>query len=170
MPVRFRRAFVWVCVWTGVALVQAQTLREYQAKGAFLVNFARFIEWPDDAFDGPAGSFDLCVVGERWMYEDIETTVKSKLIGSRPLRLRALGETTGCHMLFVGGNQPPERFFQPANDLTVRVGEQSRFLALGGHINFHLHGDRVHFEIAAAAAQQKKFRVSSKLLVLADKE
>jgi hypothetical protein len=148
----------------------AQALREYQAKGAFLVNFAKFIEWPDEVFDGPADAIDVCVVAEPWMYEELETTMKDKVVGKRPVRLRPRGDTAHCHVLFVGGGQKPEPIFGPLDDYTVRVGEQPRFLSAGGHINFHLHGDRIFFGIANGITQQKKFRVSSRLLALAHKE
>jgi hypothetical protein len=159
-----------ICAWTLAVPIQGQTLREYQVKGAFLVNFAKFIEWPDDAFDGPSAPLDVCFVGARWIYDDLATTIADKLVGKRPIRLRAPGDTTGCHLLFVGGNQAPGRIFAPLADFTVRVGEEQPFLAAGGHISFHLHGARVHFEIAPNAAQHKTFKISSRLIVLADKD
>lgn len=171
MPVRLRRALVLLmCTGMSVVPLWAQALREYQAKGAFLVNFAKFIEWPDDAFHGPAAPIDVCVVAEPWMYEDLETTISNKLVGKRQVRLRARGETTQCHLLFVGGRATPEPIFEPLPEFTVRVGEQPRFLSSGGHISFHVHGDRIHFGVANGITHQKKFKVSSRLLALAHKE
>jgi hypothetical protein len=170
MPVRLRWALILLCLWMGAGPMGAQALREYQAKGAFLVNFAKFIEWPDEVFDGPTGPVDVCVVAESWIYEELETTLKHKLVGKRPVRLHPRGDTARCHLLFVGGHQRPEPIFESLNDHTVRVGEQPQFLSSGGHISFHLHGDRIHFDIANGVTHQKKFRVSSRLLALVHKE
>ena len=170
MPTRTWRVSAAMAVCLYGATITGEAPREYQTKGAFLVNFARFIEWPAEAFDGSASPIDFCVVGERWRYQDMQTTIENRSVANRPVRLRALGDTTNCHLLFLSGDVSPEKFFRPLPDFTVRVGEQQRFLEHGGHINFHLHGARVHFSIATAVVQQQKFRVSSRLLDLAHKE
>lgn len=170
MPTRFWRLSVAAAVCLYGPAIGGEAPREYQTKGAFLVNFARFIEWPAEAFDGPASSIDFCVVGERWRYQDMQTTMENRQVANRPVRLRALGDTTNCHLLFVSGDVSPERFFRLLPDFTVRVGEQQRFFERGGHINFHLHGARVHFSIATGVIQQQRFRMSSRLLDLAHKE
>ena len=36
---------------------------EYQVKAAFLFNFAKFVEWPADAFEGPQDPVAICVLG-----------------------------------------------------------------------------------------------------------
>ena len=43
--------------------VQAQTPNEYRVKAAFILNFARFIEWPGDGY-GAGGSLVVGIVGE----------------------------------------------------------------------------------------------------------
>jgi hypothetical protein len=168
MPVRPGWALVLsLCVAIAAGPIEGQPLREYQAKGAFLVNFAKFIEWSDELFESAAAPVEVCVAGEAWVYEELETVMRQKFVGKRPVRLRPRGETSHCHLLFVVGDQRPEPIFQSLPDFTVRVGEQPRFLSAGGHISFHLHGDRIHFGMNDNVAHQKRFRVSSRLLALA---
>ena len=44
------------------APARAQSALEYDVKAALLLNFARFIEWPDAAFDGAEAPIDVCVL------------------------------------------------------------------------------------------------------------
>ena len=37
---------------------------EYKLKAVFLLNFAKFIEWPDQAFSDKASSIAICIVGK----------------------------------------------------------------------------------------------------------
>ena len=46
-------------VFTEIALalcVPGQVLNEYQVKTTFLYNFAKFVEWPPEAFENTQGS------------------------------------------------------------------------------------------------------------------
>src|SRR5581483_2170318 len=60
--------FVWVfalgAFLTGQAVCQnpRQPMDAYQVKAAFVLNFARFVQWPDDA-TGSADPFAICVMG-----------------------------------------------------------------------------------------------------------
>jgi hypothetical protein len=37
---------------------------EYKIKAAFLLNFAKFITWPDQTFTSPQQPFSFCVLGQ----------------------------------------------------------------------------------------------------------
>ncbi len=41
----------------------AQSATEYQVKAAFLFNFAKFVEWPADAFPTADTPLQICVLG-----------------------------------------------------------------------------------------------------------
>ena len=43
---------------------QSQELTEYQVKAAFIYNFAKFVEWPGDAFTESAAPLRICVLGK----------------------------------------------------------------------------------------------------------
>jgi hypothetical protein len=50
---------------TGAATVaSADEAGEYKVKTAFLYNFAKFVDWPDRAFTGPAAPMSFCVMGD----------------------------------------------------------------------------------------------------------
>ena len=37
---------------------------EYEVKGAFLLNFAKFVDWPPQAFAGAGDPFTFCIAGD----------------------------------------------------------------------------------------------------------
>jgi YfiR/HmsC-like len=156
-------AFIGACA----ALAPAESLREYQAKGAFLVNFARFIDWPPDTFDGSAGQLLVCFAGERWIEGELETAIAGRQAGNRTLRLTRPSSPTGCHLLFVTATEPIDSTLRLASDFTVVVGEHRDFLKAGGHIQLHMDADHIRFDIAPSVVKSSRFQVSSRLLILA---
>src|ERR1700741_1148752 len=58
-------AILLSCVMSKPVAVIAQTksATEYQVKAAFLYNFAKFVDWPPNAFPNPKQTFDICVYG-----------------------------------------------------------------------------------------------------------
>jgi hypothetical protein len=153
------------------ASAMAQTVDEYRVKAAFVFNFAKFIQWPTEAFKKPDDPLVICVLGQDQMTNSLREAVNGNSIDGRPVTVRqvAAGQVScACNILFVGSSAvkhfragPKE----PAGILTV--GETSGFAADGGVINFKLEDGRVRFEINVAAAERQQLRISSKLLSLA---
>jgi YfiR/HmsC-like len=152
---------------------QGQAIEEYQVKAAFLYNFAKFVEWPSQAFQTPQDPIVVCVLGHNPFGKALEEVIRGKSIEGRVFALRLVAdadEASTCQILFVGSSEG-RRFrslwgnLKPAGILTV--GETVGFAAGGGVINFKLDSGRVHFEINVDAAERAQLRISSKLLSLA---
>jgi hypothetical protein len=146
--------------------------KEYAVKAAFLFNFAKFVEWPADAFADPASPLVLCVLGED-PFGDALTALKGKTVNGRPLSIRYATTLDGlgrCHLLFICSSEKP---FLPgilgatkgSNILTV--GDVEDFARDGGIINLVNEENRVGIEVNLEAAQRTRLKVSSKLLGLA---
>src|SRR5438552_12782691 len=76
---------------------------EYQVKAAFLFNFAKFVEWPPQAFPEPASPFTIGVIGDNPFGDDLERTLKDKAVNGRPFvskQVKGLAELKTCHILF----------------------------------------------------------------------
>ena len=77
---------------------------EYEVKAAFLLNFARFVEWPEQT---PQDTLRICIVGEdRFGAAFAAVTAQSK--SQQPVLVHVLdGETDLrlCHILFVSGSE-----------------------------------------------------------------
>ncbi|HWS15864.1 MAG TPA: YfiR family protein [Candidatus Methylomirabilis sp.] len=145
---------------------------EYHVKAAFLYNFAKFIEWPDEKAGSP-GDFPLCVLGSE--SDPVLTALDSlqgKTVRGLPLttrRVATLGEARTCRILFVTSSERP-RLPEILSALRGRpvltVGDTNGFAERGGIINLVKAGNRISFEINTDAAQRAGLTMSSKLLFL----
>ena len=146
---------------------------EYQVKAAFLYNFAKFVEWPAQAYSKPDSPIVIGVLGKNVFGADLEHTIHNKMINSRPLEIRefhSTEEATNCHILFIS---PSERdhlskvlvALQGTSVLTV--SETDQFIEAGGMINFVVEENKIHFQINDDAAKKSGLKISSKLLSLA---
>lgn len=146
---------------------------EDQVKAAFLLNFTKFVEWPDGAFEGPGDPVTMCVAGEGPIGESLQDLVQGATVSGRRLavhRTRSLAELRDCHLVFVPRSERRRQAeilsaLQGSGILTV--GDADGFLADGGMIRFVLDQNRVRFEINLAAAEAGGLKLSSQLLRLA---
>jgi len=146
---------------------------EYEVKAALLLNFAKFVQWPSAAFDGPNTPFHLCVWSSEAADQALRQLTEGKSLEGRPLqvdRLESLDAARGCHMLFVGHADVTavmRLLHEGFGHGILTVGETEGFAQAGGVINLVLWQDRVSFEINLAAAGRAGLTISSKLLNLA---
>jgi hypothetical protein len=151
---------------------EARSNLEYQVKAAFLFNFAKFVEWPADAFDGPQDPVAICVLGKDPFGESLDSVVRGETVNGRRLvvrRPRNPVETRDCQIVFLARS---ERAYQDevlsfVEGAILTVGEDDGFLTEGGIISFVLEQNRVRFEVNLAAAEAHRLKLSSKLLRLA---
>jgi len=154
---------------------QAQEAEEYEVKAAFLYNFAKFVEWPSQAFKTPQDPLLVCILGRSPLEQSLEQVLRGKSVEGRRFTFRQVTgaeDAGGCRILFVSSAES-KRFralggsLKPEGILTV--GEAQGFAASGsgGVINFKLEGGRVRFEINVDAAEHAQLQISSKLLSLA---
>jgi hypothetical protein len=149
----------------------AQTVDEYRVKAAFVFNFAKFIQWPTEAFKTPSDPLVICVVGQDQMADSLRETVNGNAIDGRPVIIRQIAIGQGpcdCHILFVGASAM-KGFRSHPKELTgvLTIGETPGFAGDGGAINLKLEAGRVRFEINIAEAERQQLHISSKLLSLA---
>jgi hypothetical protein len=156
---------------TGVC--RAQVFNEYQVKAAFLYSFAKFVEWPPQAFSSPSAEIAICVLGEDPFGTFLDDAVRNKTAGERPLAVyRLAGPPVGsdCKILFIAAS---ERYRMPALLASVAtrgiltVGDTAEFTAQGGVIGLRLDGERIRLSVNLTAAEKAKLRISSRVLSLA---
>jgi hypothetical protein len=149
------------------------TVREHDVKAAFLLNFARFVEWPAEAFSSSNAPLVVGVMGESPFGDALQRTLSQQTARGRPITLRTISENedgSQCHLLFVSQNLAPS-YEQILNRLrkapVLTVGETTPFAKQGGIIEFNRVNDSVRFDINAVAAESAGLRFSSKLLAVA---
>ena len=156
------------------ALGNEPALNETQVKSLFLINFAKYVDWPPVAFDGAAAPIVIGLWKDDKFSEVLGQTVERKHVGGRRIvfRLIAAGDdTANCHILFIRDAQKTRlgEILGKTQGLPVlTVGEMDQFLESGGVINFVKKEGKVRLEINLAAARQAGLGLSSKLLSVAD--
>jgi hypothetical protein len=155
------------------AAAQAVAAGEYEVKAAFLFNFAKFVEWPSDAFDSPSQPLTICVLGKNPFGSALNEVIAGNTLHGHPFSTRLIAEireSEDCHILFFPASESKSTrpmLGQVRNPCALTVGEVENFLPGGGMVNFVIQGSRVRFEINPAAVGRSNLRVSSKLLSLA---
>jgi len=156
-----------------VSVSEATAQSEDQIKAAFLFNFARYVEWPVEAFAGPEDAVKICMVGAASFAGVVSKTVSGKSVENRPVAvdtLAGLSELSGCHILYVGagiGFDPGEVASRAAGASVFTVADHEGFASRGGIANFIRADNKVRFEINPSAAKKAGLKISSRLLRLA---
>ena len=169
---RVLAAVIIACACAGS--LRAQSTLEYDVKAALLLNFARFIEWPDRAFAGPRAGIDICVFAPNPFGQALERVLQGETIGMRPLSTRDVHSTAaaaGCHLLFVpaGSESRAAAILRQIGSPTITVGESRRFEDLGGAVSFVLEGGRVRFTVNLRPVEERGVRISARMLNLASR-
>ncbi|MFN7138296.1 MAG: YfiR family protein, partial [Limisphaerales bacterium] len=159
-----RRRFLASLIALSVALGGAERLiaqdsPEYQIKAVFLYNFAQFVSWPEEAFNGKEDPFVIGVIGKDPFGSSLDETVRNERINGRRMevrRYRSVEEVKGCQILFISASEQP-RLFQILDALegrpTLTVGDTENFARNGGMIRFLSERNKIRFRINLQAAQ-----------------
>jgi hypothetical protein len=146
---------------------------EYQLKAAFLLNFAKFVEWPAETSQGEQSAITFCVFRHDPFGGVLDEIIAGKAINNRQLLARRVDEASGlkfCQIVFINGRDDkllPEILTSLKGSRVLVVGESQDFASHGGDVQFFLENDRLRFAINVDAVQRGGLKVSSKLLALA---
>ena len=159
----------------GFALAQsgsAPKFSEYEVKAAFLLNFMQFVEWPASASTNADAPILIGVLGKDPFGSTLDGTVKGETLRGRPLairRTRQIADLKDCHLVFVCRSEKA-RLGEVLGALRVSavltVSDIEHFCRNGGMIGLITEGSKIRFEINQEAAEQRKLKISSKLLRL----
>ena len=150
-----------------------QPLREYRIKAAFLYNFAKFVEWPPEAFDDEDSTLVLGVLGDDPFGAALQSLTGKTVRGRRLTikRFDSLLDISDCHILFITSSvqeQQQEALESLEGSNVLTVGEIQRFAQMGGIINFVIRKNKIRFEINLDAGKRAGLMISSQLLNLAE--
>jgi hypothetical protein len=152
---------------------QAGPSVEYQVKAAFLLNFARFIEWPPDAFQNEKTPITLCVFRYDPFGSALDEVIRGKAVNNRDLlarRVNDLQDVKACQLVFVSDREDAH-LSEISNHLrgtsALVVGEAAGFAERGGTVQFFLENNKLRFAVNVDAVARARLQVSSRLLALA---
>jgi hypothetical protein len=146
---------------------------EYEVKAAYLLNFARYAEWPVAAPADPADDFVICVLGRDPFGAVLERTVAGRRVLGRPVRVLRPGsraEARLCQLAFIAGD--PRAEVEPwlaemRGRAVLTIGDGPAFTEAGGAIAFVPVAQTVRFEVNRNALEQAGVRLSSRVMALA---
>lgn len=171
--VRSLAAVAAVALGVVAAMAASADYDEYKVKAAFLLNFARLVEWPEDSGPAPGEPLVVGVHGHDSATENVTRALDGASVDDHPVAVRQLhapSQMSDCHIVFVAEQDPEgaaEWLASPGSHGVLTVGEATGFAGRGGVINFFVDGSKLRFEINKKAAERNGLKVSSRLLRLA---
>lgn len=152
---------------------QSQQEVELRLKAVYLLNFMKFTEWPDSAFQSVDDPIILHIVGKDPFGSILEETFESEKIYGRPIVVRRMPNGLGkekCHLCFISSseqNNVDHLLTQAKGNPTLMVSDIRGFALRDGMIGFYLEKDRIRFDINMRALDRAGIKMSSKILRLA---
>lgn len=159
-----------LCLWA-VRPAVATPAAEYQIKAAYLLNFARYVEWPAQRL-AAVKPLRVCVLG-RDPFGGALTGLEGRQVNGREVRARQLDgpdQAGDCHVVFISDSE--ERRVTGllrllSNRGLLLVSDIDGFAEAGGSIGLVTEEGRVRFEINQASLFRDGLRASAQLLRLA---
>lgn len=156
-------------LWTGSC--GAGELSEYQVKAAFVLNLARYTEWPPQELSG-SQEIRVCTVGSDPFRQAFDA-LNGKQAKGKAIVVKHLAQPEGaqdCQVLFVGESmrrQVPRvlRAVQGAPILTI--AEVEEFPEAGGMVNLLVEKNKTVLEVNHGALKRAGLQVSAQVLKVA---
>lgn len=150
----------------------AQAAPDYHIEASFLLNIAKFVDWPNNSFLGPDAPFTICVVGQD-PFGDALDSIQS--VGNRSVEvdrfptMRSLSEAQCCQIAFISSSEKTR--FRKIIGLfkgkgSLLVSDSDGFAASGGTVEFRTQEGQLRIAINPEAADRAHLTVSSKLLAI----
>lgn len=145
---------------------------EYKIKAGFVMNFLRFVSWPDDGSSEPE-VWRIGVLGNREVFKTIRDTLAEKTIDDIPvevIKLKVDEDVLDCHVMFVMRDFDTDswaKFNQIEHLPILIVGESKNFAHNFGMIGFIKRKTNFRLEINLTRAKKAGLVVSSKLAGMA---
>ncbi len=146
----------------------------YEVEAEFIERFTRFIDWPDSAFGTPDSPFVVCAWGDGPLATQLERTMSSRRVKTRPVRVVRVGsidKLAACHVLYLAVQDREVVRSVSAHGYgkpLLSVGDQPGLAEAGLLINLVVDDDGyVRFEINRDVAKASGLKISAKLMRLA---
>jgi len=179
-----------IAVTSSMAQADTAQSREYQIKAAFLYNFIKFVDWPEEKTADSNEPITIGIIGKD-PFGDAFEPIKNKPVKGKKVivrRFKSLEELKKsgegnksdkhpqieairkCHLLFIcrSDKNNLEEIIDLVKDYSIlTVADTQGFLEANGIINFVMEEKKVSFEVNVTAAKRAKLKIRSQLLRLA---
>ncbi len=151
--------------------------REYLVKAAYLLNFAKYTQWPEQAFHDEEAPLVIGVLGPNPFANVLERAAEKKEIHDRSIVVEYYPHLEGespppCHLLFFSKQLTAAEMketLQVVDRAPILLSGDSRTFAVrGGITGFFIEENKVRFAINLESMKHHQLQISSKVLRLAD--
>lgn len=155
------------------SLRSAQAPTEYQVKAAYVFNFLKFVEWPDDSSTDPHAKWVVGLVGDSPVGEELVRMFNGKEVLGRSLQIKkfqAADPLRACNILFISQSERkrlPSILAALRGSSVLTVADMDDFVGSGGMIQLFVEDTRVRMAIDISTTSRARLKVSSKMLLLA---
>lgn len=164
---------VWLLVWGGHQAAAGDDLRTSKVKVAFLVNFAKFITWPQSFWPAGQQHFQIGIFGNDFQAAALNgiegQRVNGKMISLQPVQMQ--DDSFRQHqMVYIGKaeqNKMARILSLVAHAPVVTVSDIEGFAESGGIFELRVQDGRVTFIINNSKAREQGLRIRAALLDLA---
>ncbi len=143
---------------------------EYKIKAAYLYNFSKFTDWPEEVAFAKQKTFSICILGEDPFGSAI-TPIKNKKVHKQSIKLLYFSQMDAdvgqCKILFITDAYDVQTILLTLpNTNILTVGESRNFATSGGMIGFVIQDGRVQIQINKQAAKSAQLKFDPRLLKL----
>lgn len=151
----------------------SQQYTEYELKAAYIYNFGKFVQWPEETFKSVSDPFIIGIYGQNPFGEILQQTIQNKTLQNRSIiiiNVTTIEEAATCQILFISKTnklQLSQITQGIGNKPVLTIGDNiAEFCQTGGIINFTSQHSQKRFEINNKASARIQLIISSKLLAL----
>lgn len=152
-----------------VSFLHAQQESAYVVHANIIYRFTKYIDWPSES---KAGNFNIGVVGDSPIYDELKKSIAGKLVGDQKIAVKKLSSSApefNCQILFISedaGKNLKKIADRTANEPILLVSETEGMAQKGSCINFVIVADRLKLEINQNNIEQRELSIASELLQL----
>jgi hypothetical protein len=162
---------VWLLlVYCGVLKAQVSPT-EHQVKAAFLLNFTKFVEWPEAAFESQESPLSICILGDDPFAGPLDQLIEGETAGGRRIalqRIRRPPPPKACQVLYISNSEKNSKaILDGAGPGVLTVGDRDGFVREGGIIAFAVEGRHIRFDVNQRAATKASLNLSARMLGVA---
>lgn len=164
-------------VFVGALLIcsasKTNSVDEYSLKAAYIYNFTKFIEWPQELMK--QDDFIIAVDGSKEMIAALKTIAETKKIKNKKVVIKDVDniKDNDCHIIFaskiIGKTEFKDITRSSKYAQSLIISEHDGFCEYGAVINFIQRNNKIRFEINITEANARDLKTSSQLIKVAQR-
>jgi hypothetical protein len=147
-----------------------QSCRDCKIKAAYVFNFLKFIEWPEEF--SPENTINICNLDNELMLPYLRALSRKNIKNKKIIayNIDSVNNAGACTVLLIGKQKKNELkdILMPINSKPIlTISDIDGFASLGGIIGFVEKKGKIRFEINSMSTKKSHLKISSQLVELA---